>query len=132
MVEANLVFPPVPAIMLAFAVAWLTIPDDLGPQLAKNEKVDLLQTLRNFDTMGSASQAICVTFLVIGLNLGGNVLPWSHPIIVVALLVSLISGVILILAERHAGKPIMPLEFLSSSPRGNIVFSNFFASMTMI
>jgi hypothetical protein len=36
--------------MLAFVVAWLTIPDDLGPQLAKSEEVDLLKTVRKLSS----------------------------------------------------------------------------------
>lgn len=69
--------------------------------------------------------------LIVAMNLGGNVLAWDHPLIITAFVVAAICAALLILAERRAAKPIMPLEFLFSSPRGNLVFSNFFASMTM-
>lgn len=91
----------------------------------------MLQALRGFDTIGAVSQATSVTLLVFSLNLGGNTLPWSHPIIIFGLIGFLVGSIFLVLAERRAEKPIMPLELLSSSPRGNLVFSHFLTSMTM-
>lgn len=90
-----------------------------------------MQTMKGFDLAGSVLLTTCVTSLILAINLGGNVFHWNHPIIIAAFLVSGICGVALIRAERLAQKPIMPLEFLFSAPRGNLVFSNFFASMTM-
>jgi MFS family permease len=52
----------VPAILMALIVVWFATPDDLGPQLAKNKKVDFLQTVKGFDMIGSLSLAISVTF----------------------------------------------------------------------
>ncbi|KAK5947793.1 hypothetical protein OHC33_011188 [Knufia fluminis] len=121
----------VPAIMLALAVAWLTVPGDLGPCLAEREGTGLLRTLRGFDVTGSAAQASSVTLLVVALNLGGNIFPWTHPLIICSLIASLLCAIILIIAERQAKLPVMPLAFLSSTPRGNLVFSHFFTSMTM-
>jgi hypothetical protein len=112
-------------------VAWIVTPENLGPQLAKNANFGILQTLRGFDMAGSIMLTTAVTFLIVAMNLGGNVLAWDHPLIIAAFVVAVICAALLILAERRAAKPIMPLEFLFSSPRGNLVFSNFFASMTM-
>ena len=114
-----------------FGVAWFTIPAHLGPELAHHDDAGLIETLCGFDISGAVSQAAAVTFLVIALNLGGNVLPWTHPLIILALVASAISGITLIWAESGAKNPVMPLEFLSSRPRGNLVFSHFFTSMTM-
>jgi hypothetical protein len=112
-------------------VAWIVTPEDLGPQLAKNANFGILQTMRGFDVAGSILLTTAVTFLIVAMNLGGNVLTWGHPLIITAFVVAAMCAAGLILAERRAAKPIMPLEFLFSSPRGNLFFSNFFVSMTM-
>jgi hypothetical protein len=121
----------VPAVLLAFIVACITTPNNLGPQLAKSAQVGFVQTMKGFDLAGSVLLTTCVTSLIVAINLGGNVFLWSHPIIITAFIASAMCGAGLIRAERLAEKPIMPLEFLFSAPRGNLVFSNFFASMTM-
>ncbi|KAH0543458.1 hypothetical protein FGG08_002223 [Glutinoglossum americanum] len=121
----------VPAITLCLMVAALTTPDDLGPQLAKRSGTSLWQTMKGFDLAGSFLLTTSVTFLILALNLGGNVLPWADSRIITAFIISGITGSVLIAVEKRADKPVLPLKILFSNPRGNLVFSNFFASMTM-
>ncbi|CAF9932699.1 hypothetical protein IMSHALPRED_008957 [Imshaugia aleurites] len=75
---------------------------------------------------GSFLLTSAVALLILGLNLGGNVLPWSHPLIIAALAVSVFAGAVLIWVERQAAKPVLPLKLLTTLPRGNIFFHNFF------
>ncbi|KAI9783518.1 MAG: hypothetical protein M1839_003688 [Geoglossum umbratile] len=121
----------VPAIALCLIVAAVTTPNDLGPQLAKRSGTGLWQTMKEFDLAGSFLLTTSVAFLILALNLGGNVLPWIDPRIIAACVVSGVTGGILVRVEGKADKPVLPLKFLFSYPKGNLVFSNFFASMTM-
>ena len=68
-----------------------------------------------------------MAFLILGLNLGGNQLPWTHPFIIASLILSLASGLILLRVESQALRPVMPLAMVSQPPRANLVFANFFA-----
>ncbi|KAI9683615.1 MAG: hypothetical protein M1829_004919 [Trizodia sp. TS-e1964] len=116
----------VPAILLCLIAAALTLPPDLG-KLATNKSV--WESLKTFDFAGSFFLTSCVTFLILGLNLGGNILPWSHPVVISSLVLFLITSVLLVKIESKAKFPLMPLHLLLSAPRSEIIFSNFFGAI---
>jgi MFS family permease len=120
-----------PAIFLCVLVAYFTTPSELGPMLCKETSQTFTQTLLSFDLAGSALLTSSVTFLILALNLGGNILPWSHPFIVLSFLLFFVLGTALIYVEKRADKPVMPLHMLFNIPRGNLIFSNFLTCMTM-
>jgi hypothetical protein len=99
--------------------------------LCRERPQTFLQTLLSFDLAGSALLTTSVTFLILALNLGGNILPWTHPIIIASFILFFILGTALISVEKRAEKPVMPLHMLYHSPRGNLIFSNFLTCMTM-
>jgi hypothetical protein len=112
-------------------VAYFTTPAELGPMLCKETSQTFTQTLLSFDLAGSALLTSSVTFLILALNLGGNILPWDHPFIIASFILFFVLGAALIHVERHADKPVMPLHMLFNIPRGNLIFSNFLTCMTM-
>jgi hypothetical protein len=85
--------------------------------------------LKGFDIAGSVLLTGSVAFLILGLNLGGNVYPWKHPLVITSLVIAAIAGSVLIRVEAKADRPVMPLGMLFSAPRGNMVFNNFFAQL---
>lgn len=116
----------IPPILCIFVLAILATPEDLGPQLAKkSSSKSTWEAINDFDLAGSFLLTSAVALLIFGLNLGGNLLPWSHPFIIVALVCSVLAGMVLVRVEQKAEKPVMPLKLLASSPRGNFVFHNF-------
>ncbi|KAJ5782846.1 hypothetical protein N7457_004620 [Penicillium paradoxum] len=112
------------------AAAW-TVPSDLGVKQVGTERMKVSQLVRSIDILGSVILILCVTLLIMGLNLGGNVYPWSHPLIITSLVSSLILAVILVFYERHVPRPVLPIELMSKNPRAIIIFGNFFASMSV-
>lgn len=123
----------VPAIALCVVVAHFTTPSELGPMLCKKSKEPqtFVETLLSFDLAGSALLTSSVTFLILGLNLGGNLLPWNDPFIILSLVLFFVLGTALIYVENRAPKPVMPLHMLFNKPQGNLIFSNFLTCMTM-
>ncbi|KAI1737351.1 major facilitator superfamily domain-containing protein [Xylaria scruposa] len=115
---------------LCFATAVVGMPTDLGLEEGK-EKQTLVQALRGFDFKGSVLLTTSVTFLILGLNLGGNVLPWSHPFIITSLVIFTICFPTCLYVESRVERPIMPLALLHSTPRANMVFSNFIAAFLL-
>lgn len=116
----------IPPVLCVLALAVLATPEDLGPQLAKkSSSQSTWEIVRGFDLAGTFLLTSAVALLILGLSLGGNIFPWSHPFIIVALVLSAVAGAVLICVERQAAKPVMPLKLLASSPRGNLVFHNF-------
>lgn len=121
----------IPFLLLLLMNAIFTTPTFLGPNLAKRSGLGIKDAMKGFDIAGSILLMGSVAFLILGLNLGGNVYPWKHPIIISSLAISLITGAILIRVESRASRPVMPLPMLFSQPRGNLVFNNFFAQIGM-
>ncbi|KAI1648058.1 MFS general substrate transporter [Daldinia loculata] len=118
------VFP----IILCFVVAFYGIPDDLGLQ---DKHQSFKEGMKTFDFKGSILLTTSTTFLILGINLGGNVLPWSHPFIIASLVIFIVCFPACLYVESKHERPIMPLILLSKSPRANIIFSNFIASFLL-
>ncbi|KYK59460.1 multidrug resistance protein fnx1 [Drechmeria coniospora] len=62
----------VPALLLCIAISAIAIPSELG---IADERKSVWQALQEFDAKGSLLLTTSVSFLILGLNLGGNVLP---------------------------------------------------------
>jgi MFS family permease len=121
----------VPFILALLINAFFTTPSTLGPNLAKTSGLGFRDAMKGFDIAGSFLLTSSVAFLILGLNLGGNIFPWGHPLVIVSLVVGFIAGATLVYVESRAGRPVMPLPMLFSEPRGNLVFNNFFAQIGM-
>lgn len=117
----------IPPILIILVCSYFSVPGDLGPQLAKHSDKPWYEIVKDFDLAGSLFLTISVAFLILGMNLGGNVLPWSHPFVYSALIIAVAAGAVLLWFETRATRPVMPLPMLASSPRANLVFANFFA-----
>ncbi|KAF2188204.1 MFS general substrate transporter [Zopfia rhizophila CBS 207.26] len=119
----------IPVLLVIFVNAIFTTPALLGPNLAKRSGKGIMDALKGFDLAGSVFLTGSVAFLILGLNLGGNVFPWEHPLVITSLLIAAVAGAILVRVEIKASKPVMPMTMLSSKPRGHLIFNNFFAQL---
>lgn len=65
------------------------------------------------DFLGAFTLIGALIFFLLGLNTGGNILPWAHPLVLAPLLVSALFFCIFIYVENsHAKEPIIPLHLL--------------------
>lgn len=119
----------IPILLILLINGIFSTPSSLGPMLAQRSGRGIRDALRGFDIAGSFLLTGSVAFLILGLNLGGNVYPWKHPLVITSLFVAAIAGAVLWRVESKAARPVMPLGMLSSRPRGNLVFNNFFAQL---
>ncbi|KAH7349344.1 multidrug resistance protein fnx1 [Plectosphaerella cucumerina] len=115
-------------LLLCCVAAALAIPNDLG---LVGKRQTLMEALRIFDFRGSILLSTSLTFLVLGLNLGGNVLPWSHPFVIASLCICAVGFPAFIYSQSLAALPIMPLRLLRHAPHANIILSNFCGSLIM-
>ncbi|KAI2789711.1 hypothetical protein POX_d05208 [Penicillium oxalicum] len=120
-----------PFIFVYFILAAITVPAELGIKLVGSERMTLRQVIRNVDLTGSAFLVLAVTALIMGLNLGGNVFPWSHPVVICSLLSALVLTIILVRYERHVTLAVLPVELLTQDPRASIIFGNFFGAVSV-
>jgi MFS family permease len=120
-----------PFIAVYGVLAVLSCPDNLGPNLAKTQGKTIRESFGSFDAYGTIGMVLTVSGLILGVNLGGNVFTWTHPFVISSLVVAVIAGVGLVLVERKAKRPILPLRLFTTRPVANVIGSNFVASMTV-
>ena len=118
-----------PPILVLLLLAVVTTPSGLGPNLAASEYESAWQAMKTFDYAGSLFLTMSVSFLIIGINVGGNILPWAHPLVIVSLVIFGICSILFIWVEGKASRPVMPLEIISRKPRANLIFSNLFGTI---
>nr|XP_036588501.1 transporter C460.03-like protein 1 [Colletotrichum truncatum]KAF6799874.1 transporter C460.03-like protein 1 [Colletotrichum truncatum] len=116
----------VPPLILCCIIAVIAVPSDLGLQ---GKRESFIEALKAFDFKGSILLTTSITFFVLGLNLGGNVLPWSHPVVIASLVIFGVCFPVFLYVQSYVGRPIMPLHLVRHAPRANLIFSNFFAAL---
>lgn len=119
----------VPLILLLTLFALIATPSHLGPSLAKAEGKSVMQALSSFDSAGAILLALTIAGLILGINLGGNILSWTHPLVIAALVTSFLASIGLVMVERRAFRPMLPMKLLSTVPFGNTNWSNLIGAM---
>ncbi|KIV92510.1 hypothetical protein PV10_03801 [Exophiala mesophila] len=120
-----------PFILVFGCLAYIAVPKGLGPNLAKTRGTSLGSAFSSFDSYGAVGLSTMTTCLILGVNLGGNVFNWTHPLVITSLVLFIISAVALYFIERGAEYPILPIPYLSTKPNGNLMWSNFFAAIVI-
>ncbi|KAI0099798.1 major facilitator superfamily domain-containing protein [Nemania sp. FL0031] len=68
--------------------------------------------LRRIDFGGVFLTSSSLALLVLGLSFGGNIVPWTHPLPAVAIILSMGAFIMLFRWERTAPQPIIPVKLL--------------------
>ena len=77
--------------------------------------------LREIDWLGAFFSALCITTGLAAMNLGGAQLPWSHPIVILAVLTCFTTAGLFVIAEKYwAQKPLIPPKLVMSNGIGGI------------
>ncbi|PVH82120.1 MFS general substrate transporter [Cadophora sp. DSE1049] len=120
----------VPLLAVGLCIAYLTVPRKLG--LAEGaEKRTVWEAMKVFDYQGSVLLTTSITFLILGINLGGNIFPWSHPFVITSLSIFAVCFPAFIWIESRVALPIMPLDLLTRYPRAGLILSNFLGAIIM-
>ncbi|MCJ1262596.1 hypothetical protein MMC22_002466 [Lobaria immixta] len=99
------------AIVAILLVFWKF--DSPEPSLSGYKTVSTKRKLRRVDFLGSLTLAIATTGFLLALDLGGQKIRWTHPIIWILLSLSAVVGIIFLLVEAYvAQEPIFPLRLL--------------------
>lgn len=86
--------------------------------------------IKRVDWLGSLLLVSSLTLLLLGLNSGGNVLPWTSPLVIVAIASSVVLLVAFVFWETYALEPILPVHFLLARTAASICLVNWFMSMS--
>ncbi|KAK2802469.1 hypothetical protein FQN51_004532 [Onygenales sp. PD_10] len=120
-----------PMLAVLFIATYVSLPSKLGPQLAKERNIGIREAFATLDIAGSVLLVIGATALMLGLNLGGNVFPWKHPLVISSLVAFCLVSFPFIRTERSATNPAIPLQLLKEAPHANLILGNFLAGASI-
>lgn len=87
---------------------------------------------KRVDFSGAALLTLALVLFLLGVNTGGNQLPWSHPLVVTVLPLSALCLALFVYVEdRLAIEPIIPVRLLLRRTVWAACFSNTFSSMVV-
>ncbi|KAG9248223.1 MFS multidrug transporter-like protein [Calycina marina] len=93
-------------------------------------KVSNKSKMSRVDFLGAFTLVLTLVLLLIGLNSGGNIVPWNHPLVWVSLPLSVVSLLAFIYIEaRIASEPVIPVKLLLNSTVAAACLTNWFATM---
>lgn len=123
---AFLALVPLTALSLLIVVFFLRLPDR---NVHDTESSDV--KWKRIDFLGSFSLTSSVALLLVALNSGGNIVPWSHPIILVMLPASGVSLLVFTLVElKYATEPVIPVRLLVHRTVLSVCLMNWFYTMS--
>lgn len=78
-----------------------------------DKSADVSGKLHRIDFLGSVTLAVAITTFLLGIDMGGDKLPWNHRVIGIPFASSFTSGLLFLLIEAYvAHEPILPFGLL--------------------
>ncbi|WPH03554.1 Hypothetical protein R9X50_00643500 [Acrodontium crateriforme] len=91
-----------------------------------------MKKVKRVDFLGAFALVTALVMLLLGLNSGGNTVPWNHPIVYSSLSLSLVGLISFVyIEERVASEPIIPMRLLLNRTVAASCISYFFATMSV-
>ncbi len=99
------------ALVAILLVAWkLEGPQKLLPGYGGGSEK---RKLSRVDFPGTVTLAVTITSFLIALDIGGQKVPWTHPLVWILFSLSAVFGICFLFVERYvAREPIFPLHLL--------------------
>ncbi|KAL2870322.1 major facilitator superfamily domain-containing protein [Aspergillus lucknowensis] len=88
--------------------------------------------LKRVDFLGAVTLITALILLLLGLNTGGNKLPWTHPFILTTLPLSVVVlGIFIYIEANNASEPIIPVRLLLDRTVLAACLANWFSTMNV-
>lgn len=88
--------------------------------------------VKRVDFLGAFTLVVTLVLLLLGLNSGGNVVLWTHPLVLTSLPLSAVFLLIFIYVEdRIASEPIIPVRLLLNRTVASACLTNWFTTMSV-
>ncbi|MCJ1224315.1 hypothetical protein MMC12_000960 [Toensbergia leucococca] len=114
----------VPPALVSAVLVYVLV--DIPPKPSGKSK------LSRVDFLGAFTLTSTLLLLLVGLNLGGNVVPWSHPLIPSTLALSAAGLCAFAWVEcRWAAEPVIPLELMLNRTVAAACLNNWFTMMVV-
>ncbi|EOD52517.1 putative mfs multidrug protein [Neofusicoccum parvum UCRNP2] len=114
----------VPLIVISGLLVYFTIKI---PVKEKN-----MSRIRRVDFLGSITLVTSLVLLLLALNSGGNLVPWTHPLVLVSLpLFAAFLLAFIFVEDRVAKEPIIPVRLLLHRTVWSACLTNWFTTMSV-
>lgn len=114
----------VPPVVISGILVWFVV--DIPPKKSEKSK------LSRVDFLGAFTLILTLLLLLLGLNSGGNVVPWTHPLVLVSLPLSAVSLLAFVYVEaKIASEPIIPVHLLLNRTVLAACLCNWFCTMVL-
>jgi MFS family permease len=87
--------------------------------------------LMRIDFIGVFLLASFLVLLLLGLNTGGNIVPWTHPLPLTTIPLSLVALCTFVQWESRASQPVIPVKLMMNRTVAAACLSNFFCTMVI-
>ncbi|KAI8074876.1 major facilitator superfamily-domain-containing protein [Gongronella butleri] len=88
---------------------------NLKEQMEAGETFDLWKRLKQVDYAGALTVVLAVVSFLLATSMGGNIVPWSHPLVVAGIVTAVVLAVLFCFVEKNwALNPLMPWSIISS------------------
>ncbi|KAL8752651.1 MAG: hypothetical protein Q9199_005591 [Rusavskia elegans] len=85
---------------------------------------------KRIDYLGALTLISTLVLLLLGINSGGNIVPWTSPLVLVSLPLSAVSLVVFIIIEaNYASEPVIPVRLLMDRTVLSACLTNWFTTM---
>ncbi|KAI4203348.1 MAG: hypothetical protein LQ350_001869 [Teloschistes chrysophthalmus] len=87
-------------------------------------------TWKRIDFLGAFTLISTLVLLLLGINSGGNIVPWTHPLVLVSLPLAALSLLVFIYVEaKYASEPVIPVHLLLNRTVLAACLTNWFGTM---
>jgi MFS family permease len=88
--------------------------------------------IKRVDFLGALTLIIFLVLLLLGLNTGGNQVPWNHPLVLTTLPLSAVFfGIFIYVEDQVASEPVIPVRLLLDRTVGAACLTNWFGTMVV-
>ncbi|KAJ5759466.1 hypothetical protein N7520_006622 [Penicillium odoratum] len=88
--------------------------------------------IKRVDFLGAITLILTLVTLLMGLNTGGNQVPWTHPIVLTSLPLSAVFlGLFIYVEARVASEPVIPVKLLLDRTVAAACLTNWFTTMAV-
>lgn len=107
-----------PLLFITALLVWVVLPRKPSTSVDGEEpKLSALEQVAQIDFLGAVTLGLLITSTLIPLELGGVVLPWSHPLITLFFVCAIaLLGAFIVIEKHWAKDPILPLEIFANTP----------------
>ena len=86
---------------------------------------------KRIDVLGAVTLIISLVLLLLGTNSGGNIVPWTHPLVLSSFPLSAVFlGLFIYVESMHAEEPIIPVRLLLNRTVLSACLTNWFTTMS--